>query len=35
MVMTKRSIPMNYCTPEAVGISSADVLKFNQKLEER
>ncbi|MBQ8309943.1 MAG: serine hydrolase [Clostridia bacterium] len=26
---------MNYCTPEAVGISSADVLKFYQKLEER
>ena len=26
---------MNYCTPEAVGISSADVLKFYQKLDER
>ena len=24
---------MNYCTPEAAGISSADVLKFYQKLE--
>lgn len=26
---------MNYCTPEAAGISSANVLKFYQKLEER
>lgn len=26
---------MNYCTPESIGISSADVLKFYQKLDER
>ena len=31
----ERSFAMNICTPESVGISSADVLKFYQRLDER